>query len=96
VGSRKMFLPTTTHGEKGESATAVACMDEVSGNIWIPTVVLNEYKGKYRGKEFGGSHNTGNTFRMTPKGYITTEEFCKFLHHFNNQRLSGKAGLILV
>jgi hypothetical protein len=60
----------------------------------MPTVVL--YKGKHRGEEFGDALHAGNGFSMTPMGYITTEEFCKCLHHFSLHRLSGKALLILV
>jgi hypothetical protein len=32
---------------------------------------------------------------MTPNGYITNEEFCGFLHHFNNHRLPGRPLVIL-
>jgi hypothetical protein len=35
--------------------------------------------------------NAGNTFIMTPNGYITTEMFCKFLHHCIHQLLPGRA-----
>jgi hypothetical protein len=28
---------------------------------------------------------------MFASWHITTEDFCKFLHHFNHHRLSGKA-----
>jgi hypothetical protein len=36
------------------------------------------YKGKCIKEDFEDAFNAGSTFNMTPKGYITTEGFCKF------------------
>ncbi|KAJ8872003.1 hypothetical protein PR048_028343 [Dryococelus australis] len=62
-------------------------------------------KGKYSKKEFGNDLPSGSVLAvtpngndltnssvsaMTPKGYITKEEFCNFLRHFNSRRIPGK------
>jgi hypothetical protein len=54
----------------------------VSGNNWIPSVVL--CKGQYRREESGDSLSAGSTFSMTPKGYITTGGFCKIFASFQS------------
>jgi hypothetical protein len=64
-----------------------------SGNSWIPPIFM--YKEKCR-KE--GNENIlppGTTSNTTPKEHKTTEEFCKFLLHFNHHQLSGRSYLIL-
>ncbi|KAJ8877301.1 hypothetical protein PR048_021755 [Dryococelus australis] len=80
-----------TRGEKGETATVVACTN-ATGTNWIPPMI--SYKGKYSKKEFGDNLTNGNVFAVTPKGYITKEEFCNLLSHFNSHRITGKAWLI--
>ncbi|XP_065664636.1 uncharacterized protein LOC136086273 [Hydra vulgaris] len=49
------------------------------------------YKGKNSKHEYGDNLPPGSIFRMTPKGYITKEEFCTILRHFNQHRLPDKA-----
>jgi hypothetical protein len=49
------------------------------------------YKGKYRGEEFGNALHARSAFSVNPNGHITTEDFCKVLHHFNYHRLFGRA-----
>ena len=89
-GSKRVHV--ATHGEQGETVTVVACTN-ATGTTWIPPMIL--YKGVYEKKEFGDDLPTGSTFYMTPKGYIMTEVFYKFLRHFNQYRSSGNCLLIL-
>lgn len=89
-GSKRVHV--ATHGEHGETVTVIACTN-ATGSSWIPPMVL--YKGVYEKKEFGDDLPQGSVFCMTPKGYVTTEVFCKFLRHFNNFRTPGSCLLIL-
>ncbi|XP_011859495.1 PREDICTED: uncharacterized protein LOC105556986 [Vollenhovia emeryi] len=89
-GSKRVH--TATHAEKGETVTVVACTN-ATGSNWIPPIIL--YKGVHRKLEFGDGLPPGSKFAMTPKGYITKEEFCNFLTHFNQHRIPGKCLLIL-
>ncbi|XP_065662646.1 uncharacterized protein LOC136085283 [Hydra vulgaris] len=52
------------------------------------------YKRKNSKHEYGDNFPPGSIFRMTPKRYITKEELCIFLRHFNQHRLPEKALLI--
>lgn len=80
-GSKRVH--TATHSDRGETVTVVACTN-ATGSNWIPPMIL--YKGKYAKNEFGDDLPNGSIFGMTPNGYITKEEFCRFLRHFNANR----------
>jgi hypothetical protein len=84
-------VPTATHGRGNRDSSGLH-----GWSRWkqlIPPVVL--YKGKHRREDFRDALSAGSTFSITPKGYITAEGFCKFLHHFNHHWLPGIALLIL-
>ncbi|KAJ8866923.1 hypothetical protein PR048_032785 [Dryococelus australis] len=61
-----------TRGEKDETVTVVARTNATSTN-WIPPILL--YKDMHSKNGFGDYLPNGNVFTMTPKGYITKEEF---------------------
>jgi hypothetical protein len=84
-------VPTATHGRGNRDSSGLHGCSK-----WkqlIPPVVL--YKGKYWREDSGDALSARSNFSITPKGYITTEGFCKFLHHFNHHWLPGTALLIL-
>jgi hypothetical protein len=69
----------------------VACMNASEDNS-IPSIFMHK---KCRKEEVGNILPPGTTFNTTLKKHETTEEFCKFLLHFNHHQLFGIFHLIL-
>ncbi|KAJ8890411.1 hypothetical protein PR048_009919 [Dryococelus australis] len=83
---RKQKAYAATNAERGETVSALACVN-ATGTNWIPPFVIF--------KEYVDGLPPGSVFAMTEKGYMQTKEFCNWLHYFNNRRLPGNVFLIL-
>jgi hypothetical protein len=83
-GSKRIH--SATHRNMDETMTVAACMNASGSNLIPPVILCIE---RYREEELATCLVAEITVRMPPKGYKTTNEFCRFLRHFSHHRLSG-------
>ena len=80
-----------TQSERAENVTVVGCCS--AAGHFIPPLII--YKGKRNKAEFADNLPPGSSVAMSDSGYITTDIFIKWLQHFNQHKVPGKAILLL-
>ena len=80
-----------TQSERAENVTVVGCCSAMGH--FIPPLVI--YKGKRNKAEFADNLPPGSSVAMSDSGYITTDIFLHWLHHFNQHKIPGKVLLLL-
>jgi DDE superfamily endonuclease/helix-turn-helix, Psq domain len=77
--------------ERAENVTVVGCCS-ASGHFIPPLVIYKEKRNK---AEFADNLPPGSSVAMSDSGYITTDIFLTWLHHFNQHKAPGKVLLLL-
>jgi len=80
-----------TNSERGEMVTILACCN-ATGN-YIPPFVI--FKGVRQKPEFSDHMPPGSVIKMSDTGYINTELFLQWLHHFKAHRTSEKVIVVI-
>jgi len=80
-----------TQSERAENVTVVGCCS--TARHFIPPLII--YKGKCNKAEFADNLPPGSSVAMSDSGYITTDIFLKWLQHFSQHKVPGKAILLL-